>query len=432
MPETKTPQRQYKILVFGLERKGILPPAEPPTAQNFSVSFETYGTSRRLNEYDGVIIFQGVFENFDPTRQGYLTHTCDIDELDKRKKEVALLLKKGGFICFLLTDPFIDHNECRDFRETDLTKCHLNYPDFYRKNFSSRQAHITPIADEFKNFLDIFGGATSYFDNHNKNLDFHVLAKVNQANVGILVNRNEYFIPSLVPEKNIEVINEYFNILIDAITSIHNKLHQTIPDWIAAYQFHEEAELQEKRTALLSKISTIDSRLEQLNRFKAALIHSGPELVSDVSAILKTTLGLKIDETDEFREDLKLIGEDGKIVCFCEIKGINRGINREYINQTDSHRERSGFNNNFPALLIANTNIKSARSIDEKDQEIALEQVAHAARMNILIMRTIDVIGLLRLVLAGILTQHDAQSLILSNTGWLRIKNDKVQIIKDE
>jgi hypothetical protein len=114
------------------------------------------------------------------------------------------------------------------------------------------------------------------------------------------------------------------------------------------------------------------------------------------------------------------------------IKGINRSVKRENINQTDSHRERSGFDEGFPALLVANTNIKSARSIAEKEQEIASEQVKHAVHMRVLIMRTIDLLGLLRLVLAGKLTTQDACSLVLSNVGWLRVQSDDIQVLSGE
>src|SRR4051812_45121486 len=109
---------------------------------------------------------------------------------------------------------------------------------------------------------------------------------------------------------------------------------------------------------------------------------------------------------------VKLIGEDGKVIAVCEIKGINRSVKRENINQTDSHRERSGFDEGFPALLIVNTNIKSARSLAEKDQDIAVEQVKHAVHMHVLIMRTIDLLGLLRLVLCAKQTPETARALV--------------------
>ncbi len=259
-----------------------------------------------------------------------------------------------------------------------------------------------------------------------------MLAKVDHAPVGLLLNQAEYFLPSLVPDARPDVVNEYFELLVDAITSLHNKLHQAVPEWVGAYQFHEEAALLEERAALLSRVSGIDRRLEQLTRYKASLVHTGPELVTDVSAILEATLGTKVDAVDEFREDVKLIGDDGKVLGVCEIKGINRGVKRENINQTDSHRERSGFAEGFPALLVANTNIKSARSIAEKEQDVASEQVKHAVHMRVLIMRTIDLLGLLRLVLAGKLTTQDARSLVLSNVGWLRVQSDDIQDLLGE
>lgn len=431
MTEAENPERNYNVLAFGLEQMGLPLPTEPLRTRNFSVFFEKYGTTRRFNEYDGVVLFQGIFEKFE-LKNGYmdtyLSHTYDVDELDKRKKEAALLLGQGGFICFLLTKPFTDRDNGRDFRGTDLAKYHLNYSSFYRENFKNRIAHVTPILDEFKRFFEVFGAASSHFTNHNDSLDCRVLAKVESAPVGLLLDQAEYFLPSLVPDARPEVITEYFQLLVDAITSVHNKLHQTVPDWVASYQFHEETTLTDERTSLISQISEIDKRLIQLNRYKAALVHSGPELVADVSAILEAALGTKVDAVDEFREDVKLVGEDGKVVGVCEVKGINRGIKRENINQTDSHRERSGFDDSFPALLVANTSIKSARSIVEKDQEVATEQVKHAVHVRILIMRTIDLLGLLRLVLAGRLSQNDARKLVFSNVGWLRVQSDIVTI----
>jgi hypothetical protein len=147
---------------------------------------------------------------------------------------------------------------------------------------------------------------------------------------------------------------------------------------------------------------------------------------------VQAAFGVTVDAVDEFREDVKLIDDDGRVVAIGEIKGINRGVKRENINQTDSHRERSGFAQDFPAILIANTNIKSARSIVEKDQEVALEQIKHAVHMRVLILRTIDLLGLLRLVLAGRLTTQDARSLVLSNVGWLRVQADQVQILSGD
>lgn len=436
MAKEETPVRHHNVLVFGLERVGLPVPTDPIRTENFSFFFEPYGTARRFNEFDGAVIFQGLFETFKARRawddSRYYDHTCDFDELDKRKKEAALLTEKGGFLCFLLTEPFLDEHRGVDYRLTDLAKFHLSYQSLYRKNYPNRVAHVTPVVSEFKRFLDLFGGASSYLENHSSTLSFRPLAKVGSKIVGALIGRAEYFVPSLIPDGRTEVVAEFFTVLVDAVTAVHNKLHEDIPDWISAYRFDEEQGLLEERAELVSKISTIDARRKQLDKYKAALFHSGPELTADVAAILEIALGLKVDQVDEFREDLKLLGADGKPICICEVKGINRGIKRENINQTDSHRERSGFNNQFPALLIANTNIKSASSIAEKDQEVASEQVAHAVRMHILLLRTIDLIGLLRLVLAGKMSPEGARKVILSSTGWVRVVADEVKLLSGD
>ena len=436
MTETEVIERQFNVLVYGLERKNFSVPPVPIQSKNFCVSFERFETHRRFQEYDGVIMFQGIFERFGNKNNGYdsyLHHECDRDELDKRKKEADLLLGKGGFLCFLLTDPFLNHYGGCDYSATDLAKYFLNFENFHRENFAKRNTEIKSVINEFKRFLELFGAASSFFTNYNQTIDFYLLASdlIYNKPVGMILNRSEYYLPSLIPDSRIEVIQEYFEILVDAITSVHNKLHQAVPEWVAAFKFDEEPRLMDKRASLMDKVENIDQRIDKLTKFKAALVHSGAELVADVSAALEAALGIKVDAIDDFREDIKLIGDDGKALAVCEIKGINRGIKRENINQTDSHRERSGFDEGFPAILIANANIKHARSIAEKEQEVDPEQVRHAVNMRILVMRTIDLLGLLRLVLAGKLTQLEACDLVLLKVGWLRVQSDEVQIVTD-
>ena len=62
MTEPEESQRKFNILVFGIERIGLSMPSEPISVRNFTVHFEEYDTGRRFNEYDGVIVFQGIFE----------------------------------------------------------------------------------------------------------------------------------------------------------------------------------------------------------------------------------------------------------------------------------------------------------------------------------------------------------------------------------
>jgi len=104
-------------------------------------------------------------------------------------------------------------------------------------------------------------------------------------------------------------------------------------------------------------------------------------------------------------------------------------VKREHINQTDSHRERSGFNNEFPAVLIINTHMKNARTVEEKDQEVAPEQIAHASNVNVLIMRTLDLLNLLRLHLRDEIALDKIVELLTNSRGWLRVREDQFEIV---
>ncbi len=59
-----TKSRTYNILVYGVEKVGLTAPSNPIKKKNFSLKFEPFNTSERFNEYDGVILFQGIFEEY--------------------------------------------------------------------------------------------------------------------------------------------------------------------------------------------------------------------------------------------------------------------------------------------------------------------------------------------------------------------------------
>jgi hypothetical protein len=425
-------ERTYNILVYGIEKNGLTAPSEPISTRNYTLTFEPFNSGCRFNEFDGVILFQGIFEDFEwksGVMDNYLSHRCDKNELDKRKKEAQLLLEKGGFLYFLLNTPFIDREDRKDFRDSDLAKYHLNYRDFYRENFNSRIAHLDIKSDEFRPFLEIHGAATSHFDHYNNHIDWRIIAEAGGKTSGFIINKNKYFIPSLIPNNRPEVINEFFDLLAKGLTASYNKLQVTLPEWIEEFSFTEEANLLSEQQALEDRINEIDSRRNVLSRYKSSLFLSGDDLAACVSEIFSHGLGFPVDTTDELREDFKVLNNEENPILLCEVKGTNKGVKREYINQADSHRERSDFHDDFPTLLIINTNIKNSRTITEKDQEVAKEQIQHAAKMNILILRTLDLLELLKIYLNGQITLDEIAALLINNNGWLKVKDAKYEVI---
>ncbi|HEB72370.1 MAG TPA: hypothetical protein ENI77_07085 [Nitrospirae bacterium] len=425
-------ERSYNILVYGIDKLSLTVPEKSISKSNFVLHFEPYNTPRRFDEFDGVILYQGIFEQFEQESNysgDYLTHSCDKDELDKRISESTLLLRNGGFICFLLNTKFIDEDGGRSFRDTDLTKYYLRYRYLSRENFQKRAPNLDVILDEFRGFLERYGAATSYFQYHGDSFEIRIISKVSSYVTGMIINRANYFIPTRVPDNRPGEVKEYFTLLANALALTYNKLSRDLPGWINEFEFSEESDSKAERDALSKKISEIDERAELLQKYKSILSLTGGDLVDSVATVFRKGFGIGVDPLDELREDIKLL-DDNKPFCLCEVKGTNKGVKRENINQADSHRERSGFKAEFPSLLVMN--IKNARSLNEKDQGIAIEQIRHAKTTNVLILRTLDLLELLRLYKNNKIMLTELKEMLTSNAGWLRVDKDGYKIVIDE
>ena len=98
---------------------------------------------------------------------------------------------------------------------------------------------------------------------------------------------------------------------------------------------------------------------------------------------------MEIDSTDVGIEGLKVMSE-GKLVALIEVKGVDGGIQRQQINQLDSHRERNGLPPETPAVLIINPQMRS-KSLEHR-RNTTVAHISHAESQNILIVRTIDLL----------------------------------------
>jgi hypothetical protein len=424
------------ILIYGIDKQGLSFPEEI-RHRNFKLTFEPYDTKHRFDEFDCVILFQGIFESFCWKDSGYLGErylACqhDKDELDKRNKELLLLLKKGSFACFLLCDKFIDSGQRHNsYDATDLCKIWLNEEFFYRKNFDNRYTYLDIKRPEFERFLGRYGAACSYFQNYNDGIELRVIAELGSETVGLILGNKIFFVPTLIPENDKNIIEEYFTLLAEALISVRKKLTFEIPSWADSFEFSDEKGLKSENDALMKKVRDNNEKLQEFRTFKKALILSGELLVDSVINVFKKGFEFSLDTEDELREDFKILDEDGKPIVFVEVKGTNKSVKREHINQCDSHRERADLPTDFPSILVINTHIKNARNIDEKDQEIAGEQIKHAVKNNVLILRTLDLLRLLSLKFDRDIHKNEIISLLNINSGWLKVSKEKWEVIQE-
>ncbi len=439
-PRPEEPQPLH-ILVYGAERRGVVAPAKTLPDRNYTLHFEPFDTPKRLYEFDGVIVCQGTFETIKVTRnwmgEQHVQAQIFGDELAKRIKELNLLLDKGGFACFLLCDPFIEEDSAgNDLRGTDLVKYFLHADGFYRNNFDTRVPHVRPVLSEFKPFLDLYGAAWSWFVTP-WGWKAKRIAMVADRLVGMILGQQIFCVPAQLPQAIPDrvpgpnpVAKEFFTLLAGGLVAVVRKLAVETPSWVDAYRFDKEGEALERKAALETEITGLDAEIAAFRLFKRVLVTSDYALVEAVRHLLETGFGFKLDATDELREDLKVLGDDDKPIVLAEVKGTNAGVKREQVNQADSHRERAGLDAAVPSILIINTNIKNARSLEEKDQPVAPEQVKHAKHIGILVLRTLDLLRLLGLYKRGTITREEVLRLLATVSGWLRVTDERAEIVE--
>ena len=430
--EEPSKERHYKILVYAIEKVGLAAPAQEVMERNYTLYFEKYDTSTQFHDYDGIIVFQGIFEKFKPKEDifGNEYYECKWNRnlLDRRMKEIENLINNGGFVCSLLVEQITYRLKHQEIYDTDLVKRILPFDDFLVKHFNSRQTFLSAKLNEFHNFIKQYGAAWAYF-NTNFGPSIKKIASVSDYVVGFIYHNRLFFVPSLVPENNSSILDNYFNLLADSLTTYLNKRQFEVPEWVDSYQFTEEPKIYSEKSELAQRMAELDGRLDFLKQFKRVLYLGNDPLVEAVASVLENGFCFRVDSQDDFREDLKILDTEGNPSVFIEVKGVNAGVKNPYITQAKTHLYKAGLPDDFPCLLIINTHIKNARTIEEKDKQVGEEQLTVAKRNGVLILRTLDLLNLFKLKLEGTITADDALKHLTENAGWLRVTNDQVEII---
>jgi hypothetical protein len=285
-----------------------------------------------------------------------------------------------------------------------------------------------PRKDEFRDFLKHYGAASTYFSFPNGLEELDTIATFNGDVTGFSFYGNTYFLPCLFPDSTEEFLN-FFNELGSALVSSDAKAKVSIPIWVDEFHLLNDQAIKEEKRELLKKLNDVETREGNSKRYKSILAFSGDRLVSEVIHLMQEELQLKIDPTDDFKEDFKLLNKEGDPLALFEIKGINKNIKREHISQVDTHRERSEFRFEFPGVLIANTFIKKPKEIKSKYEGLPLEHVSYAVSQNVLILRTIDLLHLLNHYISGKITMEGVIELFTQNKGWLKVCDENIEIL---
>ncbi len=437
MPRRSSARRQSvpeaKIVAYGFDI--IIPGAIPSWGTIIpgigKIDFVRFGASATLHHADGVIIPQGIFETIDQDSYEASVGVYE-DLLLERERQTVNLLRKGKWVCFLvgaIVDSVRRLQGWREITDTDLCKRMLNEHGVRRNLING--APCTYKDDEFKAYMDNYGVAKTAFSLPLSEAgERRVIANAGNQIVGFEIDRQLFFLPFHTTRKDMSGTRAIVTTVTRAIWDYRQKRVVQLPEWLDEFRHESENELGAELSSLMAKSSAIQDQLLALRKHKAILTTSGDVLKTEVIRILTSFFQLKVDPIDEHREDAKILDDDGNTLAVIEIKGVKSGVKREHINQVDSHRERNDLSSAIPGALIINNQMSISGINERLETTVANEQVKHAERQNVLIIRTIDLLFLMRALENSPNRGQELQKIISSSGGgWLQADWDGYRLV---
>ena len=199
--------------------------------------------------------------------------------------------------------------------------------------------------------------------------------------------------------------------------------------FLREFVFHKEADLHKIINELFKEITEHQKELKQYKNYKGILTQSGDTLKDTVVELLRSFFQLNVTDVEDFKEDAMIRNEEGEILVIVEIKGTKGGIKRKFINQLDSNRERVGLDPAIPGLLIINDQMGVESVAERQKTSVAEEQVTHSKNMNVILLRTIDLLFIVREFENNPAKKEDFINLCMKGGGRLLIEDKSIKLI---
>lgn len=393
-----------KVAAYGFEKIGFQVPDEHVMETNKAkIVFLPINSEETLDSFTGVILPSGILESFkdESSWEGrYVDVYCKRDTLLQKEREIINLVNNGGWVCCLV-DRIVDKVPYGDYREkncndTDIVKKLLNSFDVKRAVFKGTAA-VNSTNDAFKRYIERYGVAKTILNlPYRDNYDKKILAKSGEAIVGIDFLGSFLFLPFHTTNYSLTSCEDLISELIKALSDYLIKRIQEVPEWVSEFEFGEEATLHDKINDLFKEITELQKELKQYKNYKGILTQSGDTLKDSVVDLLRSFFNLNVTDVEDFKEDAMIRNEEGEVIIIVEVKGTKGGIKRKYINQLDSNRERVGLDPSTPGILIINDQMGVENVTQRRETSVAEEQITHSKNMNVILLRTIDLLFIVR------------------------------------
>lgn len=441
LPERKKERKLPRVIVYGFDAVGYdTPDVAEVLGNEVQIEFASLHEQIDTTRLEGLIFPQGAFERIELGGFGMYNRTSQVSVAEEALLETELLatnlLAEGKWVCSLISGVIIDQVPeqgvmLRSIKSTDLCKRLMNTYGVER-----RQIDPLPVepcaAPEFSRYFKLAGMAKMMIVAGGAECQVIGRAVGYDLPAAVAIENKLFFLPLHMSGRDGALAGVCREVT-SAIRAYRARMTEDPPEWAEEFRFLREAELDAEREALSRRAVELGAEHAQWRRYKTILTRTGSPLVAQVNKILREFFGLRVDDTDQGKEDSKIVDERGNALALLEIKGVKGGVKREHINQVDSHRERSGLSPEKPGLLVINTGLELTDIRRRLAATLAGEQVQYAKKSNVLIIRTIDLLHLMR-QLEPISLADRAERFMehaRAGGGWLRADESRC-IILDE
>lgn len=379
-------------------------------------------SSTDITCYEIIVILTGVFFSIQDTEKR-------ISEVIRREKEIFNALDRGSHVCLLLFNPD-DPLFLRLLERLSL--------GFARE--AAPRTDIKVKRSEFTTFLNKYGTALSVFDGDFASRICVIEGHKPQTSVvysgeyvtGFTIKSGKGLItilPFFISEPqqlNNEIVKDIIQSLIVALLSHRMNLTYEPPDWVSEIRLKKELEVQKEISELMEKIREKQPVLDEFMDLKSVLWFKHDELRDKCMDIL-SQIGIKTMKDDIGEEDFWIL-DGANIVAMCEVKGKDHNIERTDLSKLDEHRAARNKPDDFPALLIVNS-FNKAKTFAEKDIAISSNEIKKAMQLNMLIVRTLDLVRLLDLAQQQQVSSDEILKIITNEHGWMKV-TDRIEIVQ--
>jgi len=395
-------ESMHKVYAYGFDKLGFKLPRQPLQIDgHIIVEFIAFeDTSQPIDAGIGAIIPQGIFEDIRyDNAQHRIIREDEIwvrRELLAAKELQAVNLVQSGRWLAVLVDRVVDEISTQSCNDTDVCKRLLNRYAVQRTPTKDRSP-LTHKRSEFEEYIKTYGVSRTMFrlDDSNDS-DAVVLSTAGEEIVGMEFDRNCFFLPFHTDKHTARGAEALAATIVRAVESYRSKEILSLPSWLDDFVFEGENKDRARVESLEADLLLASRDFEKWSRFKGVLVSSGEILRGIVADILEQFFGLRVDRTDVCREDGRILDADGEVLAVLETKGVSGGIKRAHVNSLDTNRERSNLDASIPGLLIVN-NAMNLRGLEErKATTVHPEILNHAAKLNIAVLRSVDLLVLMR------------------------------------